>query len=203
MAKLQGQNIVVYDCEIENEIDGKEVTWSTYDKMGLSVACLYDYATDDHSVFFREDIPELCARLNSAALVVGFNTTGFDNSLLRALGGDLKPDNHLANYDLLTWSRYSVGWKQGERMPSGMNLDAHLEATFGKAFMKTGHGAEAPKWWKEGKQAKVVSYCLADVKRERALFEHIVYKGWAATATHGKRFIDTSMVRQVCAPQTT
>lgn len=188
---LRGKNVVVYDCEIENVIDGKEVTWGTYDKMGFSVGCLYDYLSDDYHVYFRENVQELCDRLNIADLVVGFNTTGFDNKLLRGLGGDLKPDNLLKNFDILEQSRRAMGWGPDKQFPKGMRLDDHLEATFGAAFKKTADGAMAPVWWKEGKRAKVTTYCLADVKRERMLFEHIVDKGWAATATHGKRFIET------------
>lgn len=195
-----GKNIVVYDCEIENVIDGKVISWDTYDKMGLSVACLYDYLDDDYKVYFREDIPALCERLNSADLVVGFNTTGFDNKLLRALGGDLRPDDSLKNWDILYWSRRAIGWKEGVRFPSGLRLDNHLESIFGDKFKKTGDGALAPVWWQEGKRSQVITYCLADVKRERMLFEHIFNYGWVSTLAHGCREIDRSELFKVAVP---
>lgn len=194
---MSKKNIVVYDLEIENVIDGKNVTWSTYDKMGLSTGCLYDYKTDDYSVYFKDDIPSLCERLNNADLVVGFNTTGFDNNLLRALGGNLKPDSELKNFDMLFHSRAAVGWVPGARYPTGMKLDNHLEATFGLEFMKTGHGEDAPKMWQEKKFGQVISYCLADVKREKMLFEQIVNKQWVETAAHGKRFIDLTHFKEI------
>lgn len=201
------KNVVVYDCEIKNVIDGERVTWSTFDRMGLSVACLYDYLTDDYSVYFEEDIKDLCERLNAADLVVGFNTTGFDNRLLRGLGGPLMPDRDLKtlaplsgeksglkNWDMLYWSRRSIGWDESKKYPQGLRLDNHLEATFGNRFKKTADGAMAPVWWQEGKKAKVISYCLADVKRERMLFEHIVDYGQVSTAAHGIRKIDTDLI---------
>lgn len=197
MHRLKGKNIVVYDCEIENEIDGQSVTWSTYDKMGFSVGCLYDYRTDDYHVYFRDDIKDLAGRLNEADLVIGFNTMGFDNNLLRALGSDLKADGELKNYDLLHHSRSACGWRQGDRFPTGLKLDNHLEATFGKAHMKTEDGAMAPVMWRQGQRGRTVTYCLGDVKRERMLFEHIFFKGWAATATHGRKFFDLSPVHAV------
>src|SRR5690606_37086262 len=120
---LQGKNIVVYDCEIENDVDGKEVTWDRKDKMGFSVGCLYDYLTDDYHVFLKEDINQLADRLNKADLVVGFNILGFDNELVRAQGGDLKPDSELKCYDILYYSRLSIGWTPDQRFPKDMRLD--------------------------------------------------------------------------------
>lgn len=193
---LEGKNIVVYDLEIENEIDGKEITWNTHDKMGLSVGALYDYKTGDYSVYFKEDAPELIERLNSARLVVAFNQIGFDNKLLRALHpGLLQPDEVLNNYDMLLEARKACGGG----FVKGLKLDNILEGTFGAEFMKTGHGEMAPKWWKEGKRAKVVSYCLADVRREKTLFEHFVEKQWFTSAVHGKRILDTSGIRGILA----
>lgn len=192
---LAGKNIVVYDLEIEHVIDGKDITWNDHDKMGLSVGCLYDFRTDDYSVYFKADIQPLCGRLNeTGTMIVAFNQIGFDNKLLRALGGDLKPDSELNNYDMLLESRKAVGWTEKMRFPSGLKLDDHLEATFGKDQMKTAHGALAPKWWSAGRRGEVVTYCLADVKRERMLFQHIVDFGWAQTKAHGKQVFRNPLV---------
>lgn len=190
---LNGKNIVVYDLEIQNVIDGKKITWADHDKMGLSVGCLFDYETGDYNVYFENDKHALAARLNSADLIVAFNQIGFDNLLLRAIGTDLKPDSELNNYDMLLKSRQAVGWKGG-RYPSGLRLDNHLESTFGKNFMKTEDGAQAPVMWQAGKIGEVTTYCLADVRREKMLFEHIVNTGWASTEAYGKRFFDLSNV---------
>lgn len=197
MSQLKGKNIVVYDCEIVKEIDGKEITWSTYEKMGLSVAALYDYMTDDYHVFFEEDVEELVVRMNTAAVVVGFNILGFDNKLVDAVSKTTKIRKDIVCYDMLLESRKACGWKESDRFPTGLKLDDHLEFTFGKAQMKTGHGELAPKWWQEGKKAKVISYCLADVKREKMLFEHICFKGWAGTKTHGRKFFDLSLLKGI------
>lgn len=188
---LRGTNIVVFDCEIENVIDGTNVTWNDHDRMGLSVACLYDFKTDDYSVFFKEDIVELCERLNTADLVVAFNQKGFDNKLLNANGGHVDESNH---YDMLEESRLATGWREGERYPTGLKLDNHLSKMFGTDNMKTADGAMAPIWWKEGKRAKVVSYCLADVKREKMLFEFIAENGFVITQTHGRRALSRSKI---------
>lgn len=201
--ELLGKNIVVYDCEIKEPVDGVKITWDRHHLMGLSVACLYDYRADDWNVYFDKDLGALCERLNTADLVVGFNTTGFDNKLLRALGGPLKSDEELKNWDILDWSRRSTGWRPSGRFPTGLRLDDHLRGTFGEAFMKTADGADAPGMWQRGELGRLVSYCLADVKRERMLFEHIVKTGYVITATHGKRMIDQSALGRVLYAPTT
>ena len=193
---LEGKNIVVFDCEIENDVAGP-VTWDRKDLMGFSVGCLFDYFTGDFEVFFKRDIQRMAARLNRADLCVGFNILGFDNALIRAQGGDLKPDSELKTYDLLEYSRRAMGWTPAQRFPKGMRLDDHLEATFGTAFMKTEDGALAPKMWRDGRHGEVVSYCLADVRREKMLFEHVVANGWAKTFMHGQRHFDLGPVLSI------
>jgi len=195
---LNKKNIVVFDCEIVNDVDGKTVTWDRKDLMGLSVACLFDYLTGDWNVYFAEDVQRLADRLNSADLVVGFNTEGFDIPLIVASGGKIDPVNIRAkSYDLLIESRKAMGWTPAQRYPSGMKLDDHLSETFGHEFMKTEDGALAPKMWRDGRRGEVTSYCLADVRREKALFEHVVSQGWAATRAHGKRHFDLSKVQAI------
>lgn len=197
---LDGKNIVVFDCEIENDVDGKVVTWDRKDLMGFSVGCLFDYQTGDWHVYFKDDIRRMADRLNRADLCVGFNILGFDNELIRAQGGDLLPDDQLKHYDLLLESRRAIGWTPEQRFPKGMRLDDHLEATFGKGFMKTEDGAMAPKMWRDGRHGEVVSYCLADVRREKTLFEHVFNYGWAKTTMHGQRQFDLSKIHALVQP---
>lgn len=197
-AMLNGKNIVVFDCETENEVDGKKVTWARKDLMGFSVGCLFDYRSGDYEVYLKHDIQRLAQRLNTADLIVGFNIVGFDNELIRAQGGDLKPDSELKNYDLLYHSRIAMGWSEGARYPSQMRLDDHLLSTFGEHLMKTEDGAMAPKMWREGRIGEVISYCLADVRRERMLFEHAFSEGWVKTEAHGQRTINTKPILDAC-----
>ncbi len=187
LSELHGRNVVVYDCEIKATIDGKAVTWADFDKMGVSVACAFDYRSGDFLVFMDDNLQELAQLLNRADLVVAFNQLGFDNQLLRASGLDLKPDSVLKNYDMLLESRVAAGWRDGTTRPKGMRLDDHLEATFGKASMKTADGADAPGMFQRGEIGKLTSYCLADVAREKKLFEHIWTKGVVRTRAHGEK----------------
>jgi hypothetical protein len=197
LEKLLGKNIVVYDTEIKNVVDGVKVTWGTKHLMGISVACLFDYLTGDYNVFFDKDVEQLANRLNDADLVVGFNTTGFDNDVVRSNGGEnLLSDHSLKNWDILEHSRRSTGWDPSKQFPKGMRLDDHLEATFGEGFMKTADGADAPLMFQRGELGKLTSYCLADVRREKTLFEHIVQHGWVKTKMHGQKHIDLSLINR-------
>ena len=190
-ATPHGLDIVVYDLEIKTPIDGVNVTWDQHERMGISVGCALDYLTGDISVYFEKDIPRLVERLNRASLVVGFNTVGFDNLLLRRCGHKLAPDDALFNYDILIHSRQAVGWTPGSRnFPKGMKLDNHLEAMYGEKLMKTGHGELAPKLYQSGQLGELASYCVADVRREAMVFENIWTRGFVATLSHGVRFLE-------------
>lgn len=177
MKELQGENIVVYDTEIKNVIDGKNVTWSTYDKMGISVACAFDYREMRYRVFCDDNIQDLADRLNEfGTLIVAFNQKGFDNNLMRAFT-TLNPDSELWLYDMLEESRIACG---ADKFTKGFRLQNHLETM--KLDLKTADGAMAPIWWQEGKVGRVIDYCLNDVRVEKGLFEHIVEFGWLACA---------------------
>lgn len=185
---LQGQNIVVFDCEIKEEIDGGKIGWTDYDLMGISVAALFDYQSMDFKIYMDDNLPKLVERLNSAELVVGFNIEGFDIPLVRgteACGKGLK--KALPIYDQLYWSRRSTGWKDNDRFPRGLKLDDHLEGTFGKASMKLDHGSQAPLMWRQGRMGELITYAIGDVKREAMLFEHVWNGLPVKTATHGIR----------------
>lgn len=212
--ELAGLNVVVFDLEIKNVIDGGQITWNDHNKMGISVGCLHDYYDGDQKVYMDDNLPELARRLIGADLVVGFNILGFDLPLLKAtlkvrldehvnanrnlyehgFAGEaadlldlIQRLDHVYHYDLLYWSRRATGWNDGQFFPKGLKLDDHLLGTFGQGFMKTEHGANAPLLWQAGKLGQLISYCLADVKRERLLFEHVFEGKPVKTAAHGER----------------
>lgn len=183
---LIGQNIVVFDCEIKNIIDGKSVRWSDHEKMGISVACLFDFKTMDYMVYLDDNINALVDRLNYSDLVVGFNINGFDIPLVKACIGKTL---NFKVYDILDESRHAVGYRPGKQFPRGLKLDDHLLGTFGPEHVKTAHGSEAPIMYQNGKMGDLISYCLADVKREAKLFKHIWDRFPVKTITHGERIL--------------
>lgn len=176
-----GSNIVVFDCEIKNEIKG-EVTWGRHDLMGVSVAAAFHYLTMEFKIFMDDNIEQLPELLNQAEIVSGFNIIEFDNKLLNAT---CKLQLHGQNvYDILKESRVAAGV---DRFSKGMKLDDHLLGTFGPEALKTAEGAHAPIFWQEKRLGKLISYNIDDVRRECKLFEHIYAGNAIKTPNHGWR----------------
>lgn len=184
---LIGQNIVVFDLEIK-ELIAPPITWNDHDKMGISVGVAYTFRTSEFMVFMDDNLHELVDLLNQADLVTGFNIEGFDIPLLNATPNKTGVKFTSPRvYDLLFYSRLSTGWRPDLRFPSGLRLDDHLRGTFGEDFMKTADGAEAPAMWKRGDLGRLVSYCVADVRREAELFKHVWHGHPVRTQAHGYR----------------
>ncbi len=165
------KNIVVFDLEIKKTIEECSKGWASHDEMGISVLCAYDFRDKRYRVYMDDNIQEFVDRANEpGTLISGFNIVDFDLKVLRGAGYKIKPDDKLIIYDMLLESRMgALGKPRGA--VKGFKLDDHLQAL--GLPMKTGNGALAPIWWKEGKVGKVVDYCMNDTIQETALFNWI------------------------------
>lgn len=180
-------NIVVYDMEIRNLVDPDNgIKWDEYEKMGWSVGTSFSYKTGDYDVYFFEDRQRLFDTLLQADLIAGFNILGFDNPLLEAFG---LPKDSITDrcYDILRESRLSMGWRPGDRFPKSMTLNHHLEAMFN--MQKTEDSAGAPMLWQKEELGRLVSYNIADVRRERMVLSWIMKNGTVKTRAHGEHKI--------------
>lgn len=194
MSTPRGKSIVVYDLEIANIIGEDGIGWEDYGRMGIGVGVTYSFSTGDFDIFLPSmrdgDAVRLLETLTAAQMITGFHILGFDNKLLIAETDheDLVEDHVKLNelsYDLLRESRLSMGWRPGKRYPRSMTLNHHLEAMFGKHFVKTAGSTDAPKWWKQGKIGQVIAYCIADVRREANIFERVWKHNLFVTELHG------------------
>lgn len=181
----------MYDLETKNLFQRRTTSTAFTDddfkNMGIASGALYDFQTEDFSVYMAEDIHQLAIRLNNASLVVGFNILKFDNPLLTACGFPLRED--LAFYDIYTESKNALGLDVDDHSPGGMNLDAHLLSTLGKKHTKTGKGALAPILYQEKQYSKLLNYNLGDVRRTKDLFLHVWENGWVSTLGCGKQWM--------------
>jgi len=162
--------MIVYDCEIEKAILGKDELmvdgiyycggWEDFEHMGISCIGAYDYLTDRCRVFCRDNFPEFQDLVDSRSIAIGFNSIGFDNRLLAANGIRIPA---YKSYDVLVEVWLAAGLGPMFEYPShlGFKLDDLCEANLG--LTKTGHGALAPVQWQRGKIGAVIDYCLADV----------------------------------------
>jgi DEAD/DEAH box helicase domain-containing protein len=131
----------------------------------LTVVAIHDSLTDEYSHYFKEDLPKLWPILERADMLIGFNSDTFDIPLLnRYYPGDL---SHMRSLDLLSEVQKVLGRR--------IRLQSLAEATLGRG--KSGDGAKAGEWWKEGRKEEVAKYCIEDVRLTRELYDYALKNG--------------------------
>ncbi len=147
----------VFDVETQrsaSEVGG----WHRAERMGISVAVLYDSGDDKYHVFLENEIPSLIDHLQQLELVIGFNNKRFDNKVLSAYTGFNL--SLLPTLDILEEIKNRLGYR--------LSLDRLVEHTLG--VKKSATGLDALKWWKEGRIYDITTYCRKDVEITRDLY---------------------------------
>jgi DEAD/DEAH box helicase domain-containing protein len=147
----------VFDVETQRsaaEVGG----WHRADRMGISVAILYDSVSDSFKTYLEKDIPDLIRDLQTFDLVVGFNNKRFDNKVLSAY----------SVFNLATLPTLDIMEKISNRLGYRLSLDRLAEHTLG--VKKSANGLQALQWYKEGKMEEIIRYCRQDVKITRDIF---------------------------------
>lgn len=167
-------NALVYDIEIIKAIPSKHEErlegilycdgWHDHANMGVSVIGAYDFVESRYRVFCQDNFKEffeLCANRDT---LIGFNTIGFDNKVLRYLRCcKATLDDLSKQYDILDQVYQSAGHRfKGSGLDSLCNLN--------DIGSKSGNGALAPVQWQRGEYGSVIDYCLQDTKLTRDLF---------------------------------
>lgn len=169
-------NLMVYDCEIENAVPGKEPRlegikynqgWHDKAGMGISVICAYVW-DQGYRVFMKDNFEAFKALVEDPnTLCIGYNNHAFDDPLVKAVLGF--PIDDRRSYDLYSAVRVSRGTMNSAHGPS---LDTLAKANF--LAGKSGSGALAPILWQQGKVGQVVDYCLNDVAITVRLLELVM-----------------------------
>ena len=145
--------------DVETKRSAEEVGgWHRADRMGISVAVLYESATDSFKTYLEKDIPELIRDMQSLELIIGFNNKRFDNRVLSAYS--VVNLAKLPTLDIMEAITERLGYR--------LSLDRLAEHTLG--VKKSANGLMALKWYKEGRIDEIISYCRQDVKITRDLF---------------------------------
>ncbi len=148
---------IVFDIETSNTF--RDIGKSDPALLDLSVVCIYDYETDEYSCFFQDELNKLWKILETADLLIGFNSDHFDLPLLnKYFPGDL---TQIKSLDILKEIKSSLG--------RSIKLDVIAEATLGVG--KSGHGLQAIEWWANGEYEKVADYCKQDVKVTKEIYD--------------------------------
>lgn len=189
---------VVVDVEIARTIEETLGGWDATDKLGVAVACVWEYCTERMRVYGPEDVDVLRARLLAADRISGFNIFNFDFPVIWEIDkkawmvgsgaagsqygseeGSLKVLLEWRTDDMLRriWQAKGLDPDKFDRTThGGVGLDAVSSATIGAA--KIGYGGDAPKWYQEGLVQKVVNYCADDVAIERDLTDFVERYGY-------------------------
>ena len=155
----------VFDLETirsADEVGG----WQRAEKMGISVAVVYDSQLAGYATYLEHEIDRLVDHLASLDLVVGFNNKRFDNRVLS--GYTAVRLDALPTIDLLEEVSNHLGYR--------LSLDRLAEHTLGTN--KSADGMQALRWYKEGKIQEICEYCRQDVEITKDLFHHGLEKGY-------------------------
>lgn len=145
--------------DLETRISAEEVGgWQFAERMGVSVAVVYDSLTETFTAYTEETLFSLFQRLKKATQVIGFNHTVFDYAVLQPFA----PYNlqHLPSLDLLKEIKKQLSHR--------ISLDNLAQATLN--IKKTANGIQALEWWKEGDLNSIIQYCKTDVDITHKLF---------------------------------
>jgi DEAD/DEAH box helicase domain-containing protein len=170
----QYKDHVVLDVEIQKSIGGPErLTWSDTDKVGVSVAVLYEFNSDRFRIYGPDDVNALQARLMLADRISGFNIWKFDFPVVFGLPGNQRVTSLLPiTNDILRRIWEAQGLNPDTFNPithGGWSLDNVVKGTLHKDHGKIANGAQAPIWFQAGQIWKVINYCIDDVALERDL----------------------------------
>lgn len=133
--------------------------FSDPEKLGITVAAVYDYKSHQGTVFTEKEINKLFPLLENSSYVVGFNNRGFDLPVLQAYYPG-KVD-HFQVFDIMDDIREKLGRR--------LALNDLISTTLGKK--KTGHGLIAIDLYKEGRWDELKKYCLSDTLLTKELFD--------------------------------
>lgn len=149
---------IVFDIETSNFFP--DVGVNDPSALNLAVVGIYDYERGVYEHYLQENLGKLWPILESADLLIGYNSDHFDIPLLnKYYGGDL---TKIKSMDILREIKNSYGRR--------MKLDQIAEGTLG--INKSGRGDQANIWWKNGEYQKVIDYCLQDVKITKDVYDY-------------------------------
>jgi len=169
---------IVFDIETKNTIQEVGSTEST--ALDISLVGIYESEKDLYSSFLEDELNKLWPILESADMIIGYNSEHFDLPLLnKYYHGDL---SHIKHVDILKEIKNSIGRR--------MRLDQVAEGTLG--LKKSGHGLQAITWWRQGEIEKIRKYCLDDVRLTKDLYEYAL-KNKALKFKEGPSIIDIKL----------
>lgn len=126
----------------------------------ISVCGIYDYSTDQYSIYEEHELPRLASILQSADQIIGFNIKNFDFEVLQPY---LNFNIHdVPYYDILEEIEKVIGHR--------VKLESVAQGTIGSG--KSGNGLEALLYYRNGRLDLLKKYCLDDVKVTKLVYDY-------------------------------
>lgn len=175
---------VIFDVETKLTFDA--VGGYFPEKLGISFigAIERDGFPEDEEVvetehkFFEQDLEKFWPILESADVVIGFNSDGFDlPTLIPYYHGNIRK---LPSLDLLSRIKSSINRR--------ISLDSLAKQTLGTK--KSGSGLDAIKFFQEKQWEKLAHYCMKDVAITRDLYDYGRVNGKILYLNHWNNVVD-------------
>jgi len=173
---------IVVDVEIQKTIEETPGGWDATDLLGVACAVVYEFKGDNFRVYGPNDVERLRERLLAADRVSGYNIWKFDYPVIWGLPGRERKMEMLPKTDDLLrriWQAQGLNPETFSKFHGGTSLDIVAGETINQR--KSGFSGDAPKWFQAGEWAKLVDYCINDVKIERDLALFVEKHGYVIT----------------------
>ena len=149
---------ITFDIETANILPSlarQDVT-----QLDLAVVAIHDSETGEFSSYSKEQLSSLWPIIESADMLIGYNSNSFDIPLLNHYyPGDL---TKIRSLDLMVEVQNALGRR--------IRLQSLAEGTL--KVGKSGDGLKAVEWWQQGLYDKVREYCIQDVRITRQIFDY-------------------------------
>jgi DEAD/DEAH box helicase domain-containing protein len=152
------QRQAVLDLETQKIFD--EIGSRNPGELGVSVAGVYFYETDEYVCFEESKLGDLERRLANVSRVIGFNIRRFDFPALQP---------YLKHIDLGRMEMLDILEDLEKILGHRVSLQSVASATLGVG--KSGSGLDAIHYYRSGEMEKLKKYCLDDVRLTREIYE--------------------------------
>ena len=177
-----------WDLEIHDTVSNTAGGWDTARQGGCGISALVisDSETGRYHIYDKNDLEEAVDHLNSADLLVGFNTINFDSAVVFGVTGRYIT---VPQYDIL-----DEIWKATGKRVKGFKLDEVAQATLNMG--KNGHGEFATSLVKKKRWGRLFDYCCNDVALVQHLYNHIIDTGWIKGASGEELHLEKPISRE-------
>ncbi len=126
----------------------------------VSVCGIYDYSTNQYSIYEEHELPRLASVLQTADQIIGFNIKNFDFAVLQPY----------MNFNVDTLSYFDILEEIERVIGHRVKLESVAQGTIGSG--KSGNGLEALLYFRNGRMDLLKKYCLDDVRVTKEVYDY-------------------------------